>query len=221
MRYPPRPDMDHKPNGQPHATNPTAAGEPRKTKTVRVTLDSSTPVPTREREQSPAALGHHHHHHHRSLTHIDVQKPSISAVTPNGNPSSEDKPAEEANAAPARSSASGRPTALQRARSDYGPRVGRDQPVQAEEDDVAMRHGWQEEYTSSEYLKLLHSVGFQRNLLGVWRAQLIAVRISTCTSQKSAMRRPASPGIRTAAGPSRTGACEIVSRPFRQRLRSV
>lgn len=157
MRYLLRPIMDHKPNGQPHATNLAATGEQRKTKTVRVTLDSNTPVPTRERDPSPSALGHHH----RSLTHIDVQRPSVSTVASNGRPSSEDKPsAEDANAAPARPSTGGRPAALHRARSDYGPRVGRDQPIQAEEDDVAMRHGWQEEYTSSEYLKLLHSVGF-------------------------------------------------------------
>jgi hypothetical protein len=48
---------------------------------------------------------------------------------------------------------------LHRTRSDYGPRSGIERSVSGEEDDFAMRHGWQEEYTSSEYLKMLHSVG--------------------------------------------------------------
>jgi regulatory associated protein of mTOR len=54
----------------------------------------------------------------------------------------------------------GRPiTALQRAKSDYGPSTGADKPsLGGGDDDFAMRHGWQEEYTSSEYLKILHSV---------------------------------------------------------------
>lgn len=49
---------------------------------------------------------------------------------------------------------------LKRAKSDYGPsRATFDKPVVGdEEEDFAMRHGWQEEYTSSEYLKILHSV---------------------------------------------------------------
>jgi hypothetical protein len=49
---------------------------------------------------------------------------------------------------------------LKRAKSDYGPsRVTFDHSVVGEEEeDFAMRHGWQEEYTSSEYLKILHSV---------------------------------------------------------------
>lgn len=49
---------------------------------------------------------------------------------------------------------------LKRTRSDYGPsRIGLDKQAPGdEEEDFAMRHGWQEEYTSSEYLKILHSV---------------------------------------------------------------
>jgi regulator-associated protein of mTOR len=54
---------------------------------------------------------------------------------------------------------------LKRARSDYGPRGGSfEKPLiidNEEEEDFAMRHGWQEEYTSSEYLKVLHSVSRQ------------------------------------------------------------
>ncbi|KAN0068879.1 Raptor N-terminal CASPase like domain containing protein [Elaphomyces granulatus] len=52
----------------------------------------------------------------------------------------------------------GRPTpVLQRAKSDYGPRAGVEKSSSGEDDDLEMRHGWQEEYTSSEYLKVLHS----------------------------------------------------------------
>jgi regulatory associated protein of mTOR len=56
----------------------------------------------------------------------------------------------------------GRPTvALQRSKSDYGPRAEVDKSSFGEDDDFAMRHGWQEEYTSSEYLKILHSVSLE------------------------------------------------------------
>lgn len=48
---------------------------------------------------------------------------------------------------------------LKRAKSDYGPsRMIFDKSNEDDEEDFAMRHGWQEEYTSSEYLKILHSV---------------------------------------------------------------
>lgn len=54
-----------------------------------------------------------------------------------------------------------RPTpALLRTKSDYGPRLGLDRGPPSDDDDEPfhIRHGWQEEYTSSEYLKILHSV---------------------------------------------------------------
>lgn len=48
---------------------------------------------------------------------------------------------------------------LKRAKSDYGPsRITFDKVAGDDDEDFAMRHGWQEEYTSSEYLKILHSV---------------------------------------------------------------
>jgi hypothetical protein len=53
----------------------------------------------------------------------------------------------------------GRPAALQRARSDFGPRQRSERVNKiAEEDLLHMRHGWHDEYTSNEYLSLLNSV---------------------------------------------------------------
>ena len=50
---------------------------------------------------------------------------------------------------------------LQRARSDFGPRreILGAQQAQNEDDAHRMRHGWEEEYTSDEWLSLLSSVG--------------------------------------------------------------
>lgn len=47
---------------------------------------------------------------------------------------------------------------VKRAQSDSGQRVENEQKAPASNEDYAMRHGWQEEYTSTEYLKILHSV---------------------------------------------------------------
>jgi hypothetical protein len=52
-----------------------------------------------------------------------------------------------------------RPAALQRVRSDFGPRQRSERVNKiAEEDLLHMRHGWHDEYTSNEYLSLLNSV---------------------------------------------------------------
>jgi hypothetical protein len=57
-------------------------------------------------------------------------------------------------------SMSERRQALQRARSDFGPRHrGERNAAVVEEDLWRMRHGWEDEYTSNEYLALLNSVG--------------------------------------------------------------
>lgn len=56
-------------------------------------------------------------------------------------------------------SASGRAQALQRARSDLGPRHRDDRNATVvEEDPWHMRHGWHEEYSSKAYLAALNSV---------------------------------------------------------------
>ena len=62
-------------------------------------------------------------------------------------------------AQPSEPPASGRPQHLQRARSDFGPRHrGERHAAVVEEDLWRMRHGWEDEYTSNEYLALLNSV---------------------------------------------------------------
>ena len=57
-----------------------------------------------------------------------------------------------------------RPSALQRAKSDFGPRHREREgstapatPTDTEDQLAPVRHGWDEQYTSNEYLQLLHS----------------------------------------------------------------
>lgn len=151
----PTADMEQK--QQAPATN--GSTEPRRSnKSVRVAFgpELETTIPTRER--SPAPLSNHH----RSFTTIEHKQPSI---TPPGRPTSSAgenavvEPASPPRRPSPRRSESTRPAMLKRARSDYGPsRVTFDKSIGDDEEDFAMRHGWQEEYTSSEYLKILHSV---------------------------------------------------------------
>jgi hypothetical protein len=73
----------------------------------------------------------------------------------------------------------GRPAALQRARSDFGPRQRSERVNKiAEEDLLHMRHGWHDEYTSNEYLSLLNSVCTSTYSS---EANLTHNRLSTCT----------------------------------------
>lgn len=52
-----------------------------------------------------------------------------------------------------------RPSPLLRARSDLGPRrKATDGEHDAQNESYRMRHGWEDEYTSNEYLSLLNSV---------------------------------------------------------------
>jgi hypothetical protein len=62
-------------------------------------------------------------------------------------------------AQPSQMSTPGHPQALQRARSDVGPSHWRKRNAAVIEEDLwRMRHGWEDEYTSNEYLALLNSV---------------------------------------------------------------
>lgn len=64
---------------------------------------------------------------------------------------------------PSEAPESGRPQPVQRARSDFGPRHrGERHAAVVEEDLWRMRHGWEDEYTSNEYLALLNSVSLRR-----------------------------------------------------------
>lgn len=73
---------------------------------------------------------------------------------------------------------------LKRAKSDSGHRLGTSKAISDDDEDFAMRHGWQEEYTSTEYLKILHSNfymyftekrhetnGIPRDPIGSWPSQ--------------------------------------------------
>lgn len=135
--------------------------EPRRnpTKSVRVAFgpDLETHIPPRDRSPAPTSS------HHRSFTTVEHKPPPLT--TPPGRPtSSSGENSAIIDAGPRltsdRASDSARPSStLKRAKSDYGPRVGLDRSaIGEEEEDFAMRHGWQEEFTSSEYLKVLHSV---------------------------------------------------------------
>lgn len=54
---------------------------------------------------------------------------------------------------------SGRPPPLARAKSDYGPRrAAEGGPHEGDDESWKMRHGWEDEYSSTEYLSLLNSV---------------------------------------------------------------
>ncbi|PYH83994.1 hypothetical protein BO82DRAFT_278300 [Aspergillus uvarum CBS 121591] len=174
-------------NNTDHRQASSLQSEPRKHphKSVRVAFgpDLETHIPPRDISPAPVAG------HHRSFTTVEAKPPPV--ITPERPTSSSagensvifdvnprltmDRPAESA-----------RPTAaLKRARSDYGPRVGFDKAINGdEEEDIAMRHGWQEEYTSSEYLKVLHSNfymyftekrhetnGIPRDPVGSWPSQ--------------------------------------------------
>ncbi|KAJ5289989.1 uncharacterized protein N7443_010242 [Penicillium atrosanguineum] len=150
------PTADMEEPAQP-ATN--GSTEPRRNKSARVAFgpDLETTIPARER--SPAPLSSHH----RSFTTVEHKPPFLAAPSPRPTSSAGENAAIGPGSPPRRPSPrrseSSRPAMLKRAKSDYGPsRVTFDQTVVGEEEeDFAMRHGWQEEYTSSEYLKILHS----------------------------------------------------------------
>lgn len=152
--------MQHKstngisPPKPPPAMNGTRRGQNR---SVRVSfgLEPDSGAPSRDRSPSPL------NSHPRPFTATESTESSSTSLVPaEENPPEENNPdSTDHNAASRRSSASARPGTLQRARSDFGPRSAvSGQAPKNEEDDFAMRHGWQEEYTSTEYLKLLHSV---------------------------------------------------------------
>ncbi|XHF97444.1 hypothetical protein AWENTII_001030 [Aspergillus wentii] len=162
----------------------SAQAEPRRnpSKTVRVAFgpDLETHIPPRERSPAPT--------HHRSFTTFEQKQPPVS--TP-GRPTSSGGEGggvvSDANARlpSPRPAEPARPAALKRTKSDYGPRAEFDRALAGEEEeDFAMRHGWQEEYTSSEYLKILHSNfymyftekrhdtnGIPRDPVGSWPSQ--------------------------------------------------
>ncbi|KAL5003672.1 raptor N-terminal caspase like domain-containing protein [Aspergillus recurvatus] len=179
-------DMEQR-NTTPQQASGLQAEAPRRTaqKSVRVAFgpDLETHIPPRQRSPAPPS------NHHRSFTTVEHHKPPPPA-RPTSSSGENTTPTENSSrfTSDQDSSGSARPTAaLKRAKSDYGPRGGFDKPVlvdNEDEEDFAMRHGWQEEYTSSEYLKVLHSNfymyftekrhetnGFPRDPIGSWPSQ--------------------------------------------------
>ncbi|KAI9373252.1 raptor N-terminal caspase like domain-containing protein [Aspergillus egyptiacus] len=168
----------------PHASSPQAE-PPRKNnhKSARVAFGPELETYIPPRDGSPAPLSNHH----RSFTTAEHrQSPSGRPISSSGDNTSAENGSRYIPDQSASDTA--RPTAaLKRAKSDYGPRGGLDKPVvieNDEEEDFAMRHGWQEEYTSSEYLKVLHSNfymyftekrhetnGIPRDPVGSWPSQ--------------------------------------------------
>lgn len=151
-------DMDQSTTMGQQATN--GESEPRRNhhKSARVAFgpDLETHIPPRDKSPVPTAG------HHRSFTTVEQKQPPVSPPPRPTSSSGENAidPEPHSRVSSDRASDSGRPFAtLKRAKSDYGPRLGLDKTANGDdEDDFAMRHGWQEEYTSSEYLKILHSV---------------------------------------------------------------
>ncbi|KAJ5888440.1 hypothetical protein N7495_008481 [Penicillium taxi] len=177
------PTADMEENSQPTTNGST---EPRRnTKSVRVAFgaDLETTIPARERSPAPLPT------HHRSFTTVEQKQTSFtrpSRPTSSGG----ENAAVGVESPPRRLSPrrveSSRPGTLKRTRSDFGPnnRVSFDKSAGDEDEDFAMRHGWQEEYTSSEYLKILHSNfymyftekrhdtnGIPRDPVGSWPSQ--------------------------------------------------
>ncbi|KGO78234.1 Armadillo-like helical [Penicillium italicum] len=175
------PTTDMEQNSQQTANGSTASRRnPNKSVRVAFGPDLETTIPTRER--SPAPLSGHH----RSLTAVEHKQPTL---TPHGRPTSSSGDNGAIGEIPPRRpsprrSESSRP-AMKRAKSDYGPsRITFDKVAGDDDEDFAMRHGWQEEYTSSEYLKILHSNfymyftekrhetnGIPRDPVGSWPSQ--------------------------------------------------
>lgn len=132
-----------------------AAG-PSSGKTVRVAFgpQSDTYIPPPPVAPTPT-IGHHH----RSQTVTGVHHSSL----PNGAEINQDPksnyPLQSSQSRP-EPSINGRPRpALIRAKSEHWHDLDLDDNVLKNDDeDFQLRHGWQEEYTSSEYLKILNSV---------------------------------------------------------------
>lgn len=146
-----------------------ATDEPRRhpNKLARVAFgpELETPIPARDRPEALATS-------HRSFTTVEQKQQTLAPpARPTSSSAGESAAVGGSESPPRRASPrraeSGRPAQLKRVKSDYGPnRVTFDKPATGDEDeDIAMRHGWQEEYTSSEYLKILHSVSLPDSLV--------------------------------------------------------
>lgn len=157
------------------ATN--GSSEPRRSnKSVRVAFGPGLDATIPARERSPTPLSSHH----RSFTTVEQKQPSLAPPVRPTSSAGENAAAGVDTPPPRRPSPrraeTSRPAMLKRARSDYGPSRAVFDKSADEEEDFAMRHGWQEEYTSSEYLKILHSVRMRKSVeCGRLLSELISI----------------------------------------------
>lgn len=192
---------------------PNPQGELRKhpNRPARVAFgpDLETYIPPRDESPVPS-LGHH-----RSLSSGERKQTALARPTSSSGEAAVVSDATTTDSPSNHVSSSERPKpTLKRAKSDSGQRpepgkiLGNDN---GDNGDLAMRHGWQEEYTSIEYLKILHSVsvGWRNSatiLSTMYGPGSDSSRISTCTSRRNVMKRIAFPETRLETGQVRTGA---------------
>jgi hypothetical protein len=94
------------------------------------------------------------------------------------------------------------PGPLLRAKSDFGHRGMGDG---SDDEDWKMRHGWEDEFTSHEYLSLLNSVNVPVQRRHVSHLTLSDFRPSTCTSPTNATRLVASLETNPEPGQTKNG----------------
>lgn len=179
----------------------TEGGGQMQTKPARVSFDTQLDT------NSPPANGLRTGHH-RSQTTVGVPR-NGSVDASNSASGANSHAAESGSGRRAESTTRNvRPPTLVRAKSDHWMKSGSDTP-RSDEEDFQLRHGWHEEYTSSEYLKLLNSVSALYFLvfsqLSV-NLDVVAFRISTCISRKKDTTLEVYPETQLEAGPARTGA---------------
>lgn len=202
-------DMEQTTAMRHQATNGQSDSRRGNQKSARVAFgpDLETYIP---RDRSPTPLTGHH----RSFTSVGQKQPSLSTLArpTDSSPADNAVVSEAPSRVPSdRASDNGRPTTmLKRVKSDYGPRLALGNAGAGNDEDITMRHGWQEEFTSSEYLKALHSVSRNTLFCAALALELTsdsnAARIFTCTSPRSVTRPMVFQEIRLAAGQLRIGA---------------
>lgn len=151
-------DMERNTQGQDQTEAPDGGTQRSQNKTARVAFGPKLETFIPSSAASPPATTTHQ----RSLTDLhQAQTGESSTKTTDITPASDSRrpvvvsPQASDVIAPNRRST----PALLRTKSDYGPRLGLDRAPPSDDDEpFHIRHGWQEEYTSSEYLKILHSV---------------------------------------------------------------
>ena len=135
----------------------SAHSEPRKhqNKPTRVAFGRQLERHIPPRDESPTrSLAHH-----RSFSTVEKNQPVLSRLSSSSTGESAIVSKNSSQSPTDNGSETDRPKpTLKRAKSDSGQALGAGKPVADDEEDFAMRHGWQEEYTSTEYLKILHSV---------------------------------------------------------------